>query len=55
MPSLAYTNGTWKQIMYDVNGKVRLITPVLEAGKEYALYVPKEILRRRELNYIRLS
>lgn len=41
MPSLAYTNGTWKQIIYDVNGKVRLITPVLEAGKEYALYVPK--------------
>lgn len=27
-------------MMYDVDGKIRLVTPVLEAGKEYTLYVP---------------
>ena len=27
-------------MMYDVDGKLRLVTPVLEAGKEYTLYVP---------------
>lgn len=34
------TDETWKNMMYDVDGKIRLVTPVLEAGKEYTLYVP---------------
>lgn len=40
VPQIGRTDETWKNMMYDVNGKIRLVTPVLEAGKEYTLYVP---------------
>ena len=40
VPQIGRTDETWKNMMYDVDGKIRLVTPVLEAGKEYTLYVP---------------
>ena len=40
VPQIGRTDETWKKMMYDVDGKLRLVTPVLEAGKEYTLYVP---------------
>ena len=40
VPQIGRTDKTWKNMMYDVDGKIRLVTPVLEAGKEYTLYVP---------------
>lgn len=40
VPQIGRTDESWKKMMYDVDGKIRLITPVLEAGKEYTLYVP---------------
>lgn len=40
VPQIGRTDETWKKMMYDVDGKIRLVTPVLEAGKEYTLYVP---------------
>lgn len=40
VPQIGRTDETWKNMMYDVDGKLRLVTPVLEAGKEYTLYVP---------------
>ena len=40
VPQIGRTDKTWKNMMYDVDGKLRLVTPVLEAGKEYTLYVP---------------
>ena len=40
VPQIGRTDETWKDMMYDVDGKIRLVTPVLEAGKEYTLYVP---------------
>lgn len=39
VPQIGRTDKTWKNMMYDVDGKIRLVTPVLEAGKEYTLYV----------------
>ena len=39
VPQIGRTDETWKNMMYDVDGKIRLVTPVLEAGKEYTLYV----------------
>lgn len=39
VPQIGRTDETWKKMMYDVDGKLRLVTPVLEAGKEYTLYV----------------
>lgn len=40
VPQIGRTDESWKKMMYDVDGKIRLVTPVLEAGKEYTLYVP---------------
>ena len=40
VPQIGRTDETWKNMMYDVDGKIRLVTSVLEAGKEYTLYVP---------------
>ena len=40
VPQIGRTDETWKNMMYDVDGKIRLVTPVLEAGKEYTLYMP---------------
>lgn len=40
VPQIGRTDKTWKNMMYDVDGKIRLVTPALEAGKEYTLYVP---------------
>ena len=40
VPQIGRTDETWKNMMYDVDGKLRLLTPVLEAGKEYSIYVP---------------
>lgn len=40
VPQIGRTDETWKNMMYDVDGKIRLVTPVLEAGKEYTLFVP---------------
>lgn len=40
VPQIGRTDEIWKNMMYDVDGKIRLVTPVLEAGKEYTLYVP---------------
>lgn len=40
VPQIGRTDETWKNMMYDVDGKIRLVTPVLKAGKEYTLYVP---------------
>lgn len=40
VPQIGRTDESWKKMMYDVDGKIRLVTPVLEAGKEYTLYAP---------------
>lgn len=37
VPQIGRTDETWKNMMYDVDGKIRLVTPVLEAGKTYYL------------------
>lgn len=40
VPQIGRTDESWKQMMFGVDGKLRLVTPVLEAGKEYTIYVP---------------
>lgn len=40
VPTVGRTEESWKKMMFGVDGKLRLVSPVLEAGKEYTLYVP---------------